>query len=301
MLVEKGAKLFVENKDNKTACDLSEDADHSNIASFLEGKMVFSHDEEHADRPLNEEFDFTKAELYSGMRCQDVQMQKDQLIVETADMLKVPLFTAEALLKLHDWNKKKLLDEWMSDKADLCDKAGVPVPPEDSTSVDSIQVQCSSRHQVDCEICCDDFTLDPRLFISCRHNICVQCWSDYLTLKITENPANSLECPGYDCSILVPTEIIESIVSKDVAQRYLQFGIQAFVDTHPDMKWCPHPGCGRAVKLPEDPNMTFNYNGFILKTKRTKPAPRAVDCGSGHFFCWLVYHYDHLYTTSTSN
>ena len=28
-------------------------------------------------------------------------MQKDQLIVETADMLKVPLFTAEALLKVH--------------------------------------------------------------------------------------------------------------------------------------------------------------------------------------------------------
>ena len=30
---------------------------------------------------------------------------------------------------------------------------------------------------------------------------------------------------------------MESIVSKDVAQRYLEFGIQAFVDTHPDMKW----------------------------------------------------------------
>jgi hypothetical protein len=28
-------------------------------------------------------------------------MQKDQLIVETADMLKIPLFTAEALLKVH--------------------------------------------------------------------------------------------------------------------------------------------------------------------------------------------------------
>ena len=41
------------------------------------------------------------SQLYSGMRCQDVQMQKDQLIVETADMLKIPLFTAEALLKVH--------------------------------------------------------------------------------------------------------------------------------------------------------------------------------------------------------
>ena len=44
---------------------------------------------------------FLSMQLYSGMRCQDVQMQKDQLIVETADMLKIPLFTAEALLKVH--------------------------------------------------------------------------------------------------------------------------------------------------------------------------------------------------------
>ena len=50
---------------------------------------------------------FISMQLYSGMRCQDVQMQKDQLIVETADMLKIPLFTAEALLKVH--GKKSLI------------------------------------------------------------------------------------------------------------------------------------------------------------------------------------------------
>ena len=42
MLVEHGAKLFIENKDSKTACDLSEDGQFTEIASYLEGKMVFS-------------------------------------------------------------------------------------------------------------------------------------------------------------------------------------------------------------------------------------------------------------------
>ena len=37
-----------------------------------------------------------------------------------------------------------------------------------------------------------------------RHNICGDCWSEYLTRHITENPAANLECPGYDCTILVP-------------------------------------------------------------------------------------------------
>jgi hypothetical protein len=38
---------------------------------------------------------------YCGLRAQDLQEAKDHLIVETADMLQVPLFTAEALLRNH--------------------------------------------------------------------------------------------------------------------------------------------------------------------------------------------------------
>ena len=41
------------------------------------------------------------SEEYSGLRAQDLQEAKDQLLVETADMLSIPLFTAEALLRNH--------------------------------------------------------------------------------------------------------------------------------------------------------------------------------------------------------
>jgi ankyrin repeat/IBR domain-containing protein 1 len=34
-----------------------------------------------------------------GLRIQDLQEAKDLLLVETADMLQLPLFTAEALLR----------------------------------------------------------------------------------------------------------------------------------------------------------------------------------------------------------
>ena len=36
-------------------------------------------------------------ELYCGLRTQDLQEAKDQLLVETADMLHTPLFTAEVV------------------------------------------------------------------------------------------------------------------------------------------------------------------------------------------------------------
>ena len=57
------------------------------------------------------------------------------------------------------------------------------------------------------------------------------------------------------------------------------------MDSNPNIKWCPFPGCGRAVKLPD-------------LEDRVKKAPadtsRAVDCGNGHYFCW----YYTIYFTS---
>ena len=43
----------------------------------------------------------TRGDNYQGLRPQELQEAKDTLIVETSDMLRVPLFTAEVLLRHH--------------------------------------------------------------------------------------------------------------------------------------------------------------------------------------------------------
>jgi hypothetical protein len=54
------------------------------------------------------EEDDEEEEVYSGLRTQDLQEAKDQLLVETADMLHIPLFTAEALLRDNGSNNRQL-------------------------------------------------------------------------------------------------------------------------------------------------------------------------------------------------
>lgn len=51
-------------------------------------------------------------EVYCGLRTQDLQEAKDQLLVETSDMLQVPLFTAEALLRDNGNEKLNFLLLW---------------------------------------------------------------------------------------------------------------------------------------------------------------------------------------------
>jgi ankyrin repeat/IBR domain-containing protein 1 len=48
-------------------------------------------------------------------------------------------------------------------------------------------------------------------------------------MKIQEGDAHHITCPGYDCCMLVPVEIIENVVSRDMARRYLQFDIKVCV------------------------------------------------------------------------
>lgn len=62
--------------------------------------------------------------------------------------------------------------------------------------------------------------------------------------------------------------------------------LQAFVDSNPTMKWCPSPGCGRAVRLPSSMLPSLHVAVEARSSEETEPI--IVDCGHGHFFCWQV-------------
>lgn len=65
---------------------------------------------------------------------------------------------------------------------------------------------------------------------------------------------------------------------------FLFFSPQAFVENNPAIKWCPIPGCERAVRLTRQGS---NSTGSDTLSFPMLKAP-AVDCGKGHLFCWLV-------------
>ncbi|XP_064598005.1 ankyrin repeat and IBR domain-containing protein 1-like [Liolophura sinensis] len=311
LLVQSGCPLFVENIDQETPCDSAEKSGHGEIALYLESKMVFSNDgiietssEELLSNSYNERAVTSSEELlsnsyneilqdYSGLRAQDLQEAKDQLLVETADMLSVPLFTAEALLRNHEWSREMLLEAWMSDPFACCEKCGVTPPPSlymDKPSTEDLPLLTTSQSEsitsdCMCEICtCSFLSSDGPVHMSCEHQFCRTCWKTYLNLKIQEGEAHHITCPAYGCSRLVPVDIIESVVSRQMARKYLQFDIQAFVESNPTIKWCPFPGCGNAVRLPD---LEGPASPNILVTPSIPvDTSRAVDCGNGHYFCW---------------
>ncbi|XP_067868411.1 ankyrin repeat and IBR domain-containing protein 1 isoform X4 [Heterodontus francisci] len=303
LLVKYDADLFAENENRDTPCDCAEKQHHKDLALNLESRMVFSRDPE-AEEVEAEYAAVDRKEPYEGLRPQDLRKLKDMLIVETADMLQAPLFTAEALLRAHDWDREKLLEAWMLNPEDCCQRSGIqmPIPPPSGynawdtlpsprtprttrssvTSPDDISLSPTDEDALVCGICmCNISVFEDPVDVPCGHEFCRGCWEGFLNIKIQEGEAHNIICPAFDCFQLVPVDIIENLVSREMDKRYLQFDIKAFVENNPVIRWCPTPGCERAVRLTcQRSGSTMDQLSFPLLS-----AP-AVDCGKGHLFCW---------------
>ncbi|XP_061410534.1 LOW QUALITY PROTEIN: ankyrin repeat and IBR domain-containing protein 1 [Lethenteron reissneri] len=294
LLVVRGASLFVENEDGATPCDRAEINRHYEVALHLESRMVLAQDYPDGDGDESQEpLAHGCREPFEGLRAQELRELKDLLIVETADMLQVPLFTAEALLRSHGWDRERLLEAWMLNSDECCQRSGVQPPPPPPTGQNSwgtipdsrpplrspITPPGDLRHGLStCEICLGRMPESDPVDVPCGHLFCKKCWEEYLNMKIQEGKAHSILCPAYDCYSLVPIETIEVLVCREMARRYLQFDIKAFVDTNPSIRWCPVPRCEQAVRLA----LPSAAGGSAVRAH----TPTAVDCGSGHTFCW---------------
>lgn len=116
----------------------------------------------------------------------------------------------------------------------------------------------------------------PDVFIVCSHLMNqIILKTSYLTLKIQEGSVHNIFCPATDCFKFVPNEIIEKCVDQNMARRYLQFDIKAFVDSNPNFKWCPNSSCTLAVQSP---------NFDRLQSSHMREFSKSVNCRNGHYF-----------------
>uniref|UniRef100_A0A672YT79 Ankyrin repeat and IBR domain-containing protein 1 n=1 Tax=Sphaeramia orbicularis TaxID=375764 RepID=A0A672YT79_9TELE len=307
LLIQSEADLFVEDEDKLTPCDHAERHHHTELALSLESQMVFSSSSaQQSNTDAHGETNLLQyKEPFEGLKLQDLRRLKDMLIVETADMLQAPLFTAEALLRAHDWDREKLLEAWMSDAEGCCQRSGVAMPtppPSGYNAWDTLPSPRTPRtprspltltltsptdscltpgEEGLCGIClCSISVFEDPVDMSCGHEFCRGCWEGFLNVKIQEGDAHNIFCPAFECYQLVPVHVIESVVSREMDQRYLQFDIKAFVENNPAIRWCPAARCERAVRLTRPGPGDSDPHSFPLL-----PSP-AVDCGKGHLFCW---------------
>jgi IBR domain, a half RING-finger domain len=101
-----------------------------------------------------------------------------------------------------------------------------------------------------CGICYDDdedLCNDGMFSLSCQHTFCRPCWSSYIHNESRSKHQSFLDlrCPQHDChSRLLPSHIRELATSPHDFSRWESALLETFIESQPNMRHCPGPGCG---------------------------------------------------------
>lgn len=108
-------------------------------------------------------------------------------------------------------------------------------------STNSIKLQCP--------ICYTDN--NNLIGLGCGHAFCKSCWVMYLSTKIMEEgQSGRITCAAHDCNMLVDDQTVLPLVTDPkVKLRYQQLITNSYVECNKQMRWCPKPECGHAVKV----------------------------------------------------
>ncbi|POY70107.1 hypothetical protein BMF94_6881 [Rhodotorula taiwanensis] len=201
------------------------------------------------------------------------QLEEEQRrqVAYVEDMLKLKPESAAVLLRYFAWKKEKLVETYMEDADATLARAGI--------QEGGAQPRLKRVRGFTCEVCYTDETQET-LALSCDHRSradeahCRDCYSQYLTSKITEEgESRRIECMAKDCNVIVDERTVELVVEPPVLQRYRTLLNRTYVDDNPRMKWCPAPNCEYAIEC-------------AVAARSLDVTVPTVQCACGHIFCF---------------
>ena len=77
----------------------------------------------------------------------------------------------------------------------------------------------------------------------CGHSFCSTCVNSYLNLLISEGEVISIICPASCCWCEINLDLISSVISKELYEKYLRFKNFKEKESNLNFKWCPVFNC----------------------------------------------------------
>lgn len=118
-----------------------------------------------------------------------ITAQKKQ-IQHIADLLVVSASNASNLLRHYHWKTEVLLAKYFDDPQSVIKEAGLVSNQPDA------DLEAVLDAPGECLVCCEICEAHESCALLCEHRFCADCWSSYLTMKITEGEVTRINCPA---------------------------------------------------------------------------------------------------------
>lgn len=156
----------------------------------------------------------TKHQSYEVIQAKSIMDRTKALVKEVVDTLALPSETLAALLlRRFEWNKQKLIDEWLEDPDRVLKKLGM-------TNL-NLENKAKTNAKFKCPVCDELYPAKETFALGCGHRYCADCWQGFLTVQIRSGPTcTTSHCPAPKCPVLVHEEAFRQFCAPEVFAKY---------------------------------------------------------------------------------
>ena len=237
--------------------DLEKQASGFGSQSFNDYQDDYDYEYEDLNNQINEDnIDFIPES--------EILKERENLILEAKDKLFLERDQAILAMIYYEW-KEDNLDKWYEDVDKNRVKAGIDLSPETRKTLELEGVVSNGDN---CLTCYGEKN-DGFFSLSCGHQFCAECWTDYLKEKLN-NPLGCLsaKCQQGGCTCVVPESVYRKFIKDQVLLEKLDKAIfKNFINRNKDLKQCPNPKC-------------HYYSKSTIHTSRE------VNCKCGTTYCF---------------
>eukprot|EP00300_Choanocystis_sp_HF-7_P032365 c4276_g1_i2.p1 GENE.c4276_g1_i2~~c4276_g1_i2.p1 ORF type:complete len:418 (-),score=66.39 c4276_g1_i2:88-1341(-) len=141
--------------------------------------------------------------------------------------------TCGILLLGNQWNPHRLSENWWTDSARLCAKAGVLVG---KTAV------VPAGGQALCLVCYQTRDAQREMYaLGCDHWFCLDCWAQYMALAVKTKDGLLVRCMSEDCPVRLTERDVARVGPAAVLETWQRYFLESYVDKSNRVKWCPNP------------------------------------------------------------
>eukprot|EP01084_Bolivina_argentea_P016230 30378_1 len=183
----------------------------------------------------------------------DIKNKTNEIVQQVSTYLDLPSWSSTLLLRHFKWNKDKLIEQFFAfDTLDLLHQSGV--------LTSKARAPPKYTHGFECPMCLNMVQVSNAFQIGCSHQICNECWTDYICTSIkTGKECINLTCPYFKCNIIVPPPCIIKFIPqnmRDLQYRYQRFTLENYIENHLFLSFCPAPNCHYIIEI--DPGVVID-------------------------------------------
>ncbi|TVU04343.1 hypothetical protein EJB05_50077, partial [Eragrostis curvula] len=193
---------------------------------------------------------------YTVLTEADVRARQEEATAKVVEVLSIPAGFAAVLLRYFKWRTDQIQETWFADEARIRDAVGLPADGDGGAPV----ATALNDRELACGICFGKFAAGGVRSAGCRaHFYCHACWRWYLRAAVGDGArCLALRCPEPSCGAAVVRELVDAATADDdagVREQYARLALRSYVEESGGgrrIRWCPGPGCTRAVELGAD-------------------------------------------------